>query len=163
LGQQQMKFVQSQLADLEAKINDGQDRIKKLEATIAASTSAGEIADTSQNEKELQTQVDAWRTTYTTLLVQTQPSETNYLSIIEPAAIPSIPVASSRLLIIGVGSILGLALAFGGILIIEYLDDTLRRPSDVPAQTGVPLLATVPRQRRRHARGAAPFNALRNT
>jgi capsular polysaccharide biosynthesis protein len=163
LNQQQLKFAQDQLTDLQTKITQGQERIRTLEGTIATSASAAEIADARDNEKELKAQIDGWQVTYTTLLTQTEPSQTNYLSIIEPAAIPSIPVASSRLLIIGVGSILGLALAFGGILVIEYLDDTLRRPSDVPAQTGVPLLATVPRLRRRHVRRAAPFNTLRNT
>jgi succinoglycan biosynthesis transport protein ExoP len=162
LSQQQLKFAQDQLADLQAKITEGQQRIKTLEATISTSASAAEIADARDNEKELQAQVDGWQATYTTLLTQTEPSQTNYLSIIEPAAIPSIPVASSRLLIIGVGSILGLALAFGGILVIEYLDDTLRRPPDVPAQTGIPLLATVPRHRRNRQRAAAPFSAMRN-
>lgn len=162
LSQQQLKFAQDQLADLQAKITQGQDRIKALEQQIATSASAAEIADARDNEKQLQAQVDGWRATYTTLLSQTEPSATNYLSIIEPAAIPSIPVASSRLLIIGVGGILGLALAFGGILVIEYLDDTLRRPPDVPAQTGIPLLATVPRQRRNRPRDVAAFNAMRN-
>jgi capsular polysaccharide biosynthesis protein/Mrp family chromosome partitioning ATPase len=163
LNQQQLKFAQDQLTDLQTKITQGQDRIRTLEGTIATSASAAEIADARDNEKELQAQIDGWQATYTTLLTETEPSQTNYLSIIEPAAIPSIPIASSKLLVIGVGSILGLALAFGGILVIEYLDDTLRRPSDVPAQTGIPLLSTVPRQRRRHVRAAAPFNALRNT
>jgi capsular polysaccharide biosynthesis protein len=163
LNQQQLKFAQDQLTDLQTKITQGQERVRTLEGTITSSASAAEIANARENEKELQAQIDGWQATYTTLLTQTEPSQTNYLSIIEPAAIPSVPIASSRLLIIGVGSLLGLALAFGGILVIEYLDDTLRRPSDVPAQTGVPLLSTVPRQRRRHVRGAAPFNALRNT
>lgn len=159
---QQAKFAQDQLTDLQAKVTDGQAAIKKLEGEIASSSSAAEIADARDKVKELQAQVDGWRTTFTNLLLLTQPSDTNYLSIIEPAAIPSVPVGSSKILVIGMGSILGLALAFGGILIIEYLDDTLRRPTDAPTQTRLPLLATVPRQRRNRMPDPAPYNALRN-
>lgn len=161
-SQQQAKFTQDQLNDLQTKITEGQDRIQKLDGQLTKSSSAAEIADARDKSKLLQAQVDGWRTTYTNLLLLNQPSETNYLSVVEPAAIPSVPVASSRILIIGVGSILGLALAFGGILIIEYLDDTLRRPSDIPAQTRLPHLATVARQRRKRALKLASFNALRN-
>jgi len=159
---QQAKFAQDQLTDLQAKITDGQAQIKKLEGDIASSSSAAEIADAREKGKELQAQVDGWRTTFTNLLLLTQPSETNYLSIIEPAAIPSVPVGSSKIIVIGMGSILGLALAFGGILIIEYLDDTLRRPTDAPTQTRLPLLATMPRQRRNRIPDPAPYSALRN-
>lgn len=162
LSKQQAQFTQNQLNDLQAKITDAQDRIKKLEAAIATGTSAAEIADARDNMKELQAQVDGWRTTYVSMLAQTEPSETNYLSVIEPAAIPSIPIASSRFLVIGVGTILGLALAFGGILVIEYLDDTLRRPLDIPTQTRIPLIATVPGARRNRARATAAFTAMRN-
>jgi tyrosine-protein kinase len=158
---EQAKFTQDQLLDLQTKITDAQTQIKKLEDDIAQSSSAAEIADARSKAKELQAEVDGWRTSYTTLLIQTQPSATNFLSIVEPAAIPSASVSASRTLVIGMGGILGLALAFGGVLLIEYLDDTLRRPEDVSGQAHLPLLTTVPRQRRQ-GRKLAPFSALRN-
>lgn len=158
---EQAKFTQEQLLDLQTKITDAQSQIKKLENDIAQSSSAAEIADARGKAKELQAEVDGWRTGYSTLLIQAQPSATNFLSIVEPAAVPSAPVSASRTVVVGMGGVLGLGLAFGGALLIEYIDDTLRRPQDVERQTRLPLLATVPR-RRRSGRDAAPFSALRN-
>jgi succinoglycan biosynthesis transport protein ExoP len=158
---EQAKFTQGQLLDLQTKITDSQTQIKKLEDDIAQSSSAAEIADARSKEKELQAEVDGWRTNYTNLLIQAQPSALNFLSIVEPAAIPSSPVSASRTLVIGMGGILGLGLAFGGVLLIEYLDDTLRRPQDVKQQTHLPLLATMTRKRRQRWE-SAPFSALRN-
>lgn len=158
---EQAKFTRDQLLDLQTKITDAQAQIKKLEDDIAQSSSAAEIADARGKAKELQAEVDGWRTSYSTLLIQAQPSATNFLSIVEPAAVPSVPVSASRTLVIGMGGMLGLGLAFGGVLLIEYIDDTLRRPQDVQRQTRLPLLATVPRQRR-GGRKTAPFSALRN-
>lgn len=158
---EQAKFTQDQLLDLQAKITDAQAQIKKFEDDVAQSSSAAEIADARSKAKELQAEVDGWRTNYSTLLIQTQPSATNFLSIVEPAAIPTTPVSASRTLVIGMGGILGLGLAFGGVLLIEYLDDTLRRPQDVTRQAQLPLLTTVPRQRRQGWK-LGPFSALRN-
>jgi non-specific protein-tyrosine kinase len=158
---QQAKFTQDQLLDLQTKITDAQTQIKTLEDDIAQSSSAAEIADARSKAKELQAEVDGWRTSYSTLLIQTQPSTTNFLSIVEPAAIPSVSVSASRTLAIGMGGILGLGLAFGGVLLIEYLDDTVRRPQDVAQQTHLALLTTVPRQRRGGWK-LGPFSALRN-
>ncbi len=158
---QQAKFTQDQLFDLQTKITDAQTQIKTLENDIARSSSAAEIADARGKAKELQAGVDGWRTSYSTLLIQTQPSSTNFLSIVEPAAIPSVSVGASRTLAIGMGGILGLGLAFGGVLLIEYLDDTLRRPQDVKRQTRLELLTTVPLQRRGGWK-LGPFSALRN-
>lgn len=157
----QTKFTQDQLLDLQTKITGAQTQIKKSEDDIAQSSSAAEIADARSKVKELQAEVDVWQTSYTNLLIQTQPSALNFLSIVEPAAIPSSPISASRTLAVGMGGILGLGLAFGGVLLIEYLDDTLRRPQDINLQTRLRLLTTVPRQQGRRWK-PAPFSALRN-
>lgn len=161
VDQQQAKFTKDQLNALQVEIGDGQAQIKQLEDDASHATSAAEIADLRDKAKELQAQIDGWRTNYANLLRLSTPSATNYLTIIEPAAIPTIPVGSSRTLIIGAGSMLSLVLAFAGVLLIEYFDDTLRRPGDVETQTRLPLLTTMPRHGRRGP-NLTPFSALRN-
>ncbi|MGH2914259.1 MAG: Wzz/FepE/Etk N-terminal domain-containing protein, partial [Solirubrobacteraceae bacterium] len=58
---------------------------------------------------------------------------------------PSSPKTVRNMVIGGIiGLVIGLALAFG----VELSDKRLRRPEDVERETGLPLLATVPRSRR---------------
>ena len=40
---------------------------------------------------------------------------------------------------------IGLALAVGGVFLIEYLDDTIKTPEDVKRMTNTPVLGTIPR------------------
>ena len=67
--------------------------------------------------------------------------------LVQPAVPPTSPSSpkSIRNAIIGglAGLVIGLALAFG----VEQFDRRLRRPEDIEAETGLPLLASMPRSR----------------
>jgi Mrp family chromosome partitioning ATPase len=67
--------------------------------------------------------------------------------LVQPAVPPTSPSSPKpvRNAIIGglIGLVIGLALAFG----VEQFDRRLRRPEEIERETGLPLLATVPRSR----------------
>lgn len=159
---QQSQFVQTQLAMLQTQINDAQAQIVQLDAGIGQSSSAAEIADAQEKEKVLRTQVDGWRTSYAALLSQTQPSETNYLTVVEPAAIPTRPVGSSRISTIGLAGFLGFLLAFAVVLLLEALDDTAREPESVRARLGLVTVATLASSSKGKSPDTASFGSVRN-
>lgn len=89
--------------------------------------------------------------------------------LVQPAVAPTSPSSPKtiRNAVIGgiVGLVIGLALAFG----VEQFDRRLRRPEEVERETGLPLLATVPRSRRLrrqplakqlHTQDTEPFRQL---
>ena len=141
--QQRLDFVQSQLPELEKKIQDGNARVADLDAQISSATSARQIQDIQEQQSVLQSQINEWQTTYSQLLASLQSGNLNYISVVEPADVPVTPVspriALNVLLAIGIG----LALSIGAVLLLEYLDDTIRSPAEVRALLNAPILAAI--------------------
>jgi polysaccharide biosynthesis transport protein len=71
------------------------------------------------------------------------------LSVTIPAQLPRHPVAPRKPLYLLLGSLLGLVLGVGGAVIREVLSRRLRDAEDAAAVTGLPVLGSVPDQRRR--------------
>jgi capsular exopolysaccharide synthesis family protein len=65
--------------------------------------------------------------------------------VLDPASLPLIPVSPNRYLIVAIGFIAGLAFGFGGVLLAEMSDSTVRCPSDLDVPARLPLLGCIPR------------------
>ncbi len=141
--QERLNFVQAQLPELEQKIQNGNTRVADLDAQIAGATSARQIQDIQQQQSVLQTQINEWQSTYSQLLSSLQSGSLNYISVVEPADVPTVPVSPrvglNVLLAVGIG----LALSIGAVLLLEYLDDTIRSPAEVRALLNAPILAAI--------------------
>src|SRR5262249_52481217 len=70
---------------------------------------------------------------------------TNSLDIVEPARQPTNPSGSSILVTTILGTLLGAALAGGAVLLIEYLDDSMRTTEEVAQLLGLPVLGAIMR------------------
>ncbi len=114
--EQRRAFVEQQIADLEAKIKAAQEQITELEQNLTTSFSARQIQDTQAQIQALEAQINAWRGNYASLLAFTERGPTNYLTIVEPAAVPTAPINSRThsnvLLAASVGLILAVGAAF---------------------------------------------------
>lgn len=66
------------------------------------------------------------------------------ITVIEPAFVPSVPIAPNRLRIILMGLIASLALGIATALILEYLDSSIKTVEDVARFAGVPTLGVIP-------------------
>jgi polysaccharide biosynthesis transport protein len=64
--------------------------------------------------------------------------------IIEYARAPGAPMPPRRTMSLGLSVILALLLAFGTVMLQEYLDDRVNSPDEVERLTGLPTLAHVP-------------------
>jgi polysaccharide biosynthesis transport protein len=65
-------------------------------------------------------------------------------SLVEPAVPPGAPEQPNRLLIAGGGVAGGLAAGLGFIVLLELLNRSIRRPSELNSRLGIPAFATIP-------------------
>jgi len=66
------------------------------------------------------------------------------VQIIDPAITPNSPSSPNTKMNIALGGLIGLMLAIGVILLIEFLDTTVRTVEDVETLTGFTMLGTIP-------------------
>ena len=65
------------------------------------------------------------------------------LKVIEPATDPGKPVRPNRLLLLLVGTGVGLLLGLSFALLVDWMDDTVSDPDDVARHIGAPVLGTI--------------------
>ena len=83
-----------QIEDLKTNIKKSQDEIRQLDDVIAKATSARQIQDARSRQAALQTQISSWQATYAQLSTNLQRGAPNFLSVVEPAQIPTQPVGA---------------------------------------------------------------------
>jgi succinoglycan biosynthesis transport protein ExoP len=143
--EQRRAFVEQQIADLEAKIQAAQEQIAELEQNLTTSFSARQIQDTQAQIQALEAQINAWRGNYASLLAFTERGPTNYLTIVEPAAVPTAPISSRTHSNVLLAATVGLILAVGAAFFLEYLDDTIKSPEDISQTLGLTTLGAITR------------------
>ncbi len=139
------EFVQKQVDDLQSKIQDAQKQIADQLSSIHVTASAREIADKQNQITALQVQMNQWQITYASLLNFLAPTSPNYISIVEPARLPTFPIAPNVMMSVLVAAAIGLTLAVGGAFLIEYIDDTLKSPDDVEQSLKLSSLGLIAR------------------
>lgn len=77
--------------------------------------------------------------------VGTVPTEPAY--VFQDAGLPSVPLATSAKRNAILGGVLGFVAASLFVLLLDYLDITVKSPADVERRLGVPVLGVVPRSR----------------
>ncbi|SNX74281.1 uncharacterized protein involved in exopolysaccharide biosynthesis [Cereibacter ovatus] len=67
------------------------------------------------------------------------------ISVLEPASVPDAPSSPNRPKIVAIGVAAGLALAGGLFVLLELVNQSVRRPGDIVARLDITPLATLPR------------------
>lgn len=70
--------------------------------------------------------------------------EANNIRIVEPAEVPRVPVRPRKGLNILLSLIIGLGLGVGLAFFMEYLDDSIKTPSEIERYLNMPLLGLIP-------------------
>jgi capsular exopolysaccharide synthesis family protein len=143
------QFVSQRLGTLQAQIEDGEKQIGELEGRLALENSARGIQDIQNQIATLQEKDTLWQDNYASLLdFYKGGGSTNYLSVVEPASIPSTPVSPRLRYYVLLAAAIGFALAAGAAFLLEYLDDTIKTDEDVDRVLKLPTLGTITRIRR---------------
>jgi non-specific protein-tyrosine kinase len=138
-------FVQEQMVNLENNIRATEAEILEEQAKLDAATSARTIQQYQGNVAALQQKLASYQAGYASLLQAMQQERTNIISVIEPATASSTPISPRVAETIMVAAAIGLGLAVGGALLIEFLDDTVKTPADLARVTDLTLLGEVSR------------------
>ncbi len=141
---QTVAFIEQRLETLQAKIEDGQQRLEELEATDVAGLSADEVAQLEKEISTIQNLISDWDQNYAQLLafVNGQQSS-NYLKIIEEAQGSLKPKSPNIQLNMMVSIIIGLALGLALVFVLEHLDDTVKVTDDMGQMFGLIPLGAV--------------------
>ncbi|MEP7355644.1 MAG: Wzz/FepE/Etk N-terminal domain-containing protein [Anaerolineales bacterium] len=141
--QARLAFIRAQLPELERKIQEGNQRVADLDQQIGSATSARQIQDIQDQQNSIQQQINEWQGTYSNLLGSLQTGRLNYITVVEPAEVPSVPVSPKVALNLALAIAVGLTLSVGAVLLLEYLDDTIRSPAEVRTLLNAPILTAI--------------------
>jgi succinoglycan biosynthesis transport protein ExoP len=142
--QERRAFVRTQLVDLEFRIQETQDEIDEEQARLESANSAQAIQQYQANVAALQQKLSTYQSTYAALLPAVQ-GGVNYISVVEPATMPTVPISPRVGMTVMLAAAIGLVLAVGGAFLIEYLDDTIKTPDDATRAADLPTLAGIAR------------------
>ena len=140
--QARQAFVRSQLANLEQSIQATEEEILAEQAKLGEASSARAIQQHQANLAALQEKLASYQAAYSSLLGSVE-GRTNYVSIFEPASTPARPISPNVMQTVAMAAAIGMALAIGGALLIEFLDDTVKTGEDLHAVGNLPMLGTI--------------------
>ncbi|MCZ7570672.1 MAG: polysaccharide biosynthesis tyrosine autokinase [Ardenticatenaceae bacterium] len=143
--EQYRQFVNQQLLTLQTRIEDAQKQVDELEKQLALESSARAIQDIQGQIGALQQTITTWQATYASLLDFSKGSRTNYLSVVEPAAVPTTPISPNIQRNVSLATAIAFVLAAMAALLLEYLDDTLKSDEDVDRILKLPTLGATTR------------------
>jgi capsular exopolysaccharide synthesis family protein len=143
-AQNQQAFISQQLEDIKTQIQQTNDEIKKRQDELAGMDSARQITDTQNQITALQGKLSSLQNNYAALFSLTSQGAVNTLNVIEPAGLPILPIGPGRIISVLMAAAIGLLLACVAAYVIEYLDDTIRRPEDVKRVFQAPVLGYIP-------------------
>ncbi len=138
-------FAAEQLAELQANIERSQEEIERLTQERDAAVSARRIQDLQTQINTLESKIGGWQSTYSQLLVYVKGGDVNVITVVEEAAVPQWPIGPNLRNNVMLAAAIGLALALGGAFLVEYLDDSIKEPSEIEKRLGLPMLGAIAR------------------
>jgi capsular polysaccharide biosynthesis protein len=70
--------------------------------------------------------------------------EVDNVQVIDIAETPVSPIKPNKKMNVAIGFVLGMMVGVGLVLILEYLDNTIKTPSDVEKHLGLAVIGTIP-------------------
>ncbi len=153
--------LETQIKSLEKEINTTTDQLNQLRTSPGSLSPEAVQAQMSQ----LQITLSQDQVTYSDLLKSDQEMRLaeaksySSVAVVEPAVANPIPVSPKTVQNVALAGILGLLLAAGVALLIEYLDDTVKTAEGVGGALGVPVLGYVARLKSDRKGQSAPVVA----
>ncbi|TAH53240.1 MAG: polysaccharide biosynthesis tyrosine autokinase [Chloroflexota bacterium] len=141
----QRAFITEQQALMQSQIVVGQKQLTELSQQAALETDQAKLDNLNTRISALQTKIENWQRTYLSMGTLLNQSTGKYLTVIAPAPLPAAPVSPNILQNVLLAAAVGLVLAVGVVLLLEYLDDTIKSSEDVERVLQQTTLASVAR------------------
>lgn len=140
---ERLAFINKQLDSYETAIEETLQQIADKQASLATLISAREIRQTQNDISSLETTLQTLRRDYSNLLGSTQRGATNTIRVIEGAGLPQRPINSNNMIAVLTAAAVGFVLAASAAYLLEYLDDTIKLPTEASRLTGLPTLTGI--------------------
>ena len=137
------QFVQQQLKELQANIEQTRQEIVKKQESLSKLDSALDIAKTDAELKALEGKISTLQTIYSDLFASTREAAFNTLVVFDTASLPTKPIGPKKTLIVLLAAVSGLAFAVGAAYLIEFLDDTIKGNDEISRLIDVPAIGFI--------------------
>jgi len=138
------QFVQNQLDDLEQRIQTTQTRMEELKAELVTALSARQIQELQTEITSLEELINNWQANYAELLSFLDGRDSpNYLTVIEPAQVPTSSISPNVRLNILLAAAVGFGLALATAFLLEYIDDTVKSVDELSESLGLMILGGI--------------------
>lgn len=141
----QREFVTTQQALLQTQIVAAQKQLSDLTQQAALETDQAKLDALNARTAALQTKIESAQRTYIQMGALLAQAAGRYITLIAPAPLPGAPVSPNILQNVLLAAAAGLVLAVGVVLLLEYLDDTIKNVEDVQREMGLPVMSSVAR------------------
>ncbi len=137
---QRQEFIKQQLSSLESQIQETTLRIEELQKSLLTINSVSQAAEVEREISQQTAKLSTLRDNYATFLANSQQGAINILNIVEPANLPTQPVSTNKLLIVGLAGGIGFLLAVCAAYLLEFMDRTIKTTSDVERVFNLPVI-----------------------
>jgi len=144
-AEEQRTFVTTQLAQLKLQIEANQKILTGLNNQAALESNATRLNDLNARISTLQTKIDSWQTNYANLSAILNGTQNLFLTVLVPANEPNTPFSPNVSQNVLFAGIIGLVLAVAAILLLEYLDDTIKDGDSVQRVLNLSTLGAITR------------------
>lgn len=145
--QTQVDFLNRQIEALNLQVTNSRIQLEQIDARLLSATTDAERERLTAERNTALDQINQAQSTIAQFIstVASLQQRTNSIDIVEQARIPTTPVGSSLQTTVILGALVGAMLAFGIVLLIEYLDDTIRSTEEAAQIFALPVLAAIVR------------------
>jgi capsular exopolysaccharide synthesis family protein len=128
-----MQFLKDELADLQARIEQGRADLVKKQTALSQETNARGVLDRQDEIKAIELNLTKWRTSYSELLASLEGrGDPNTLTILEPALVPTTPAGPRGIWYVLLSAVGGFGVVAVGIVALELLSGKVRSRNDLP-------------------------------
>lgn len=144
-AEEQRAFISSQLGQLKLQIESSQKNLNSLSSQAALENDPKRLEDLNSRIASLQSKIAEWQKNYASLLAIQNSGSNLFVTVLAPAQPPKTPISPNIPQNVLLAAVAGLALAIGVVLLLEYLDDTIKDADDVQRVLGVSSLGAIMR------------------
>ncbi len=144
-AQDQQTFVTNQLAQLKLQIESNQKTLNNLSAQAALESDPKKIDDLNNRISVIQGKIDNWQTNYASLSALLTNAQNLFLTELVPAQEPRTPISPNVTQNVLFAAIAGLILSGAAVLLLEYLDDTVKDADDAQRVLSLSTLGAITR------------------
>jgi succinoglycan biosynthesis transport protein ExoP len=144
-AQDQQSFISAQLSQLKLQIETNQKTLTNLTNQLGLETDPKKIQDLNTRIGSLQSSIANWQSSYASLSAVLNTGQNLFMTELVSAQVPAEPVSPNIPQNVLLAAIAGVILSGAAVLLLEYLDDTIKDSDDVQRVLNFPTLGSIAR------------------